>query len=539
MSLSNPASREPSALPIRLLLVVPLAIGEILVTTFLVDFDFPFRRWHHPAFYVRQLALLCVAAALAFLVTNWPRRHALLAEWRARLRPGDWRLPLVLNLALFVVLTLATIEFSRYVATLDHPPRALYGVYLLPLGAIGLSLLWLVAPSGFWRALLRHYRPELAIAAAAGLAVILAGTLTQALWKNFAGATVLLSYGLLSLYETNVRVDYDAVSLGVLDFHVNVLQPCSGYEGIGLVTAFLGLFLWVFRHALLFPKALVVLPIGIGAIWLLNTARVAALVSLGAHVSPEVAIGGFHSQAGWIAFLLVTIGIMALAPKLGVFDKSAGHTGARSTVDRTMLAFLTPFMALMAASIAAAASAPYDTWLYGLKVVAVGVALFAFRDMYFALIAKVDPIAVVCGAMVGVLWVISAPVGEQGSGVGAWIAAQPIWAAGVWLSLRAIGSVVMVPIAEELAFRGLLHRWLISRRFETVAFAQFSWLAFVVSSLLFGFMHQRWIAGALAGAIFALVMYRSGRLSDAIAAHMAANAVVLHWAIAVRNWALI
>ena len=289
----------------------------------------------------------------------------------------------------------------------------------------------------------------------------------------------------------------------------------------------------------MFPKALVVLPIGIGAIWLLNTARVAALVSLGAHVSPEVAIGGFHSQAGWIAFLLVTIGIMALAPKLGVFDKSAEHTGARSTVDRTMLAFLTPFMALMAASIVAAASAPYDTWLYGLKVVAVGVALFAFRDMYFALIAKVDPIAVVCGAVVGALWVISAPVGEQGGGVGAWIAAQPIWAAGVWLSLRAIGSVVMVPIAEELAFRGLLHRWLISRRFETVAFAQFSWLAFVVSSLLFGFMHQRRIAGALAGAIFALVMYRSGRLSDAIAAHMAANAVVLHWAIAVRNWALI
>ena len=76
----------------------------------------------------------------------------------------------------------------------------------------------------------------------------------------------------------------------------------------------------------------------------------------------------------------------------------------------------------------------------------------------------------------------------------------------------------MVPIAEELAFRGLLHRWLISRRFETVAFAQFSWLALVVSSLLFGFMHQRWIAGALAGAVFALVMYRSGRLSDAIAA---------------------
>jgi exosortase E/protease (VPEID-CTERM system) len=171
--------------------------------------------------------------------------------------------------------------------------------------------------------------------------------------------------------------------------------------------------------------------------------------------------------------------------------------------------------------------------------VAVGVALFAFRDIYFGLIAKVEPFAIVCGAMVGVPWIVSAPVGEQGSGVAAWIAAQPIWAAGVWLSFRAIGSVVMVPIAEELAFRGLLHRWLISRRFETVTFAQFSWFAFVVSSLLFGFMHQRWMVGAVAGAVFALVMYRPGRLSDAIAAHVAANAVVLQWAFAVRNWALI
>jgi exosortase E/protease (VPEID-CTERM system) len=526
-------------MPIRFLLIVPLAIGELLVTTFLVDFDFPFRLWHHPAFYVRQLALLCVAAALAFVVTSWPRRHAVLAEWRARLQPGDWRLPLILNLSLFIVLTLATIEFSLYVATLDHPPRALYGVYLLPLGAIVLSLLWLAAPYEFWRALLRHYRPELTIAAVAGFVVIVAGTVTQVLWKNFAGATVMLSYRLLSLYEADVRVDYDTLQLGVLDFEVNVLQPCSGYEGIGLVTAFLGLFLWVFRRELLFPRALVLLPIGIGAIWLLNTARVAALVSLGAHVSPEVAVGGFHSQAGWIAFLLVTIGIMTVAPKLGVFDNRARQPGARATSDRMMLAFLTPFMGLMAASIVAAASAPYDTWLYGLRVVAVGVTLFAFRDIYFGLIAKVEPFAIVCGVMVGVLWIVSAPVLEHGSGVAAWIAAQPIWAAVVWLSFRAIGSIVMVPIAEELAFRGLLHRWLISRRFETVAFAQFSWFAFVVSSLLFGFMHQRWIVGAVAGAVFALVMYRSGRLSDAIAAHMAANAVILNWAFAVRNWALI
>jgi exosortase E/protease (VPEID-CTERM system) len=282
------------------------------------------------------------------------------------------------------------------------------------------------------------------------------------------------------------------------------------------------------------------LPIGIGAIWLLNSARIAALVSLGAHVSPEVAVSGFHSQAGWIAFLLVAIGIMAIAPRLAVFANSGRRTaGEWSTSDRTMLAFLAPFMGLMAASIVMAASAPYDTWLYGLKVTAVGICLWAFRDIYLGLIAKVEPLALACGTTVGALWIVTAPVGEQGSGIAAWIAAQPVGLATAWLTIRAIGSIVMVPIAEELAFRGLLHRWLISRRFETIGFAQFTWLAFIASSLLFGLMHQRWIEGTLAGAVFALLMYRSGRLSDPIAAHMAANAVIVAWAIATRNWSLL
>ena len=30
-----------------------------------------------------------------------------------------------------------------------------------------------------------------------------------------------------------------------------------------------------------------------------------------------------------------------------------------------------------------------------------------------------------------------------------------MWLAALWLTIRAIGSIVMVPIAEELAFRGL------------------------------------------------------------------------------------
>src|SRR6185312_15808415 len=94
-----------------------------------------------------------------------------------------------------------------------------------------------------------------------------------------ANVTLRVSYRLLSLYESDARVDYDKLSLGVGDFTAYIDKSCSGYEGMGLVTAFLSLFLWVFRRSLLFPNALALIPIGVGAIWLLTLGRMCRLRS--------------------------------------------------------------------------------------------------------------------------------------------------------------------------------------------------------------------------------------------------------------------
>jgi CAAX prenyl protease-like protein len=123
--------------------------------------------------------------------------------------------------------------------------------------------------------------------------------------------------------------------------------------------------------------------------------------------------------------------------------------------------------------------------------------------------------------------------------LGAWLATLPASAAVLWLAMRAFGSAVLVPIAEELAFRGYLHQALMSRRFETVSIGAFRPLAFIVSSLAFGMMHERWVAAALAGAAYALLMYRSKRLSDPIAAHMASNSAIVLWAVATEEWSLL
>jgi exosortase E/protease (VPEID-CTERM system) len=539
MTSSGLLSDRNSTALIRLVLFAALAVIEMAATSLLFVLDIPHNGLQAFQFYIRRFVLASVASAIAFVVIVWSNRQTLIDSWNSRIEPGSWRQPLAVNLALFAALVIATVSFSRHALVTGVPSPAFYAAYLALLAATGASLVWIAAPPTLWLSLIRQNRMTVAVAIVAGIVAILAGSLAQAAWFELSGITLRLSHKLLLLYEADVRVDYAARSLGVGTFTVLVDQSCSGYEGIGLVLVFLGLYLWVFRSTLRFPNALLLLPIGVVTIWLLNAVRIAALVSLGAHTSPEVAIGGFHSQAGWITFLIVTIGIMSTVPRLSFFSAGERTHPHRSSSDRLILALLAPFMCLMAASIVMAAAAPFDEWFYTLKVAAVGLCLWVFRDIYRGLIARVDALSLAAGAAVGILWIVTAPSAADGGEVGTWIAAQSAWVAALWLTIRAIGSVVMVPIAEELAFRGLLHRWLISRNFETVDYATFSWFAFVVSSLLFGLLHQRWIAGAWAGAAFALLMYRSGRLSDPIAAHMTANGVIIAWAIAAQNWSLL
>lgn len=540
MSAGDVSVRNGVAAPAKIALVAVLATAEMLLTSYLFVFDFPIPRSLNPQYYLRQFVLGGAAATLAFAIICWPARFALTRAWLDGRTAADLRLALTANLALFAVLIAATVGFSRYAAMLDQPPWTVYGLYLVPLALTGLSLFWVAAPLGFWRTLIVGHWAELAMALTVGVAAVVAGMLTQASWAGLAAATLVVSFSILSLYEPDARADYDNRLLGAGDFDVHIDGSCSGYEGIGLIATFLCLYWWIFRRSLAFPNAFLLLPIGIAAIWVLNAVRIAVLVSIGAHVSPQVAVGGFHSQAGWFAFLLVATGIMVAAPRLGFFiaDLREGN-GASDGANRAMLAFLAPLMALMAASLVASASAPYDHWLYVLKVAAVAICLYVFRGSYARLVEQASPVSLVIGVVVGVLWVVTAPAGNGTGGVAAWITAQPFWLAALWLIIRGLGTVATVPIAEELAFRGLLYRWLISRRFETVNFAQFSWVAFVASSVLFGLTHQRWLGATLAGAAFALVMYRTGRLSDPIAAHMTANALIFLWVLVNQDWSLL
>jgi CAAX prenyl protease-like protein len=109
----------------------------------------------------------------------------------------------------------------------------------------------------------------------------------------------------------------------------------------------------------------------------------------------------------------------------------------------------------------------------------------------------------------------------------------------VWIALRTLAAVVTVPLAEELAFRGYIARRFMSADVESIPFASLSVFAVVGSSLAFGILHGRmWLAGVMAGLVFAVVAKLRGRLGDAVAAHATANLLLAFWVIARGDYSL-
>jgi membrane protease YdiL (CAAX protease family) len=60
-----------------------------------------------------------------------------------------------------------------------------------------------------------------------------------------------------------------------------------------------------------------------------------------------------------------------------------------------------------------------------------------------------------------------------------------------------------------------------------------------VSSAAFGFLHgERWLAGMIAGALYALAWRRGGRFGDAVAAHAVTNALLALYVLKAQAWHL-
>lgn len=404
-----------------------------------------------------------------------------------------------------------------------------------------ICLLFTIAPASTWLRLARREKAAAALAAIAGSVAWAGGQLAQELWTPLTDITLWCTYNLLSAVYADVYLDPTRAILGVNSFLVEIAPACSGLEGIALITVFTALYLWLFRKELRFPAALLLFPVGITIIWITNILRIVILVSIGAFISPNIAVDGFHSQAGWIGFSIVAFGVIFLAHRrflaipAGMATAQDQHPAGAGSAPSLLM----PLLALLASSMVVAASSSDFAYLYPVNVIVTAGVLWYFRGNYKPLMQVPSWHSVAIGIAVGVTWLLLVPDDESsGTTLTATLATMPTWLSAGWIVFRILGSVFTVPIAEELAFRGYLLQKLVATDFESVKPGSFTWLSFLLSSILFGLMHDSWLAGTVAGAGFALALYRRGYLGDAIFAHITSNALVAVAVLGTGRWEL-
>ena len=365
-------------------------------------------------------------------------------------------------------------------------------------------------------------------------------TASKRLWKPATALTFELVRLLLGPFVGSVIAHPTTAEIGTPRFSVEIAPACSGLEGVGLILIFSALWLWFFRRDYRFPRALLLIPAGVVLIFLLNAVRIAALIFIGDAGASGVALGGFHSQAGWIAFNGVAIGLASMANRVPWI--SSGRSPA-AVIDRAAApdAYIAPFLVILAATMISRAASGSFEWLYPLRFVAAAGALLFFRRKYASLDWRFGWAAPVVGGLVFALWIgLDRFAGTHvESGLPPSLAAAPAAARITWLVFRALASIVTVPIAEELAFRGFLLRRFISADFESVSLQRWSFLAVVGSSVAFGLLHgDRWVAGTMAGLLFAAAQKWRGRIGDAVAAHGITNALIAVWVLWGGHWSL-
>jgi exosortase E/protease (VPEID-CTERM system) len=402
-----------------------------------------------------------------------------------------------------------------------------------------ITLFAALAPLRVWARAFGRSRTVLLYAVAPALGAVLAIQWSQSLWHPAAGLTFWLTSGLLHPFLPNLTVDAATLTLGTNRFAVAIADVCSGLEGVGLMLVFTASWLWFFRREYYFPRALLIIPAAAILIFLLNTVRIAALLLIGDAGFARIAVVGFHSQAGWIAFNLAAFIVALTAKRSAWLNRTATESRGAIPAHNPTAAYLMPLLAILALGMLAHSLSAGFEFLYPLRLIGAAAVLWIYRIQYRSLAWGFSWRGAAVGLALFLVW----------AGLGHYVAvAQPMPDAlaavsvpvrSTWIALRVLATVLTVPIAEELAYRGFLMRRFASPEFESLPFSAVRWPALLVSSAIFGVTHGAlWLPGTLAGLAFGMLAIRTNKIGEAVLAHAVANACIAADVLFFDQWQL-
>lgn len=107
-----------------------------------------------------------------------------------------------------------------------------------------------------------------------------------------------------------------------------------------------------------------------------------------------------------------------------------------------------------------------------------------------------------------------------------------------FISVRLIGLAILVPIVEEIFWRGFLMRWIIDPDWQKQPIGRFTLPSFLWITLLFTLAHPEWFAAAVYCILINILMYWKKDLWNCVVAHATSNLLLGVYVLYFGAWEL-
>ena len=215
---------------------------------------------------------------------------------------------------------------------------------------------------------------------------------------------------------------------------------------------------------------------------------------------------------------------------------------------RATLAYVAPFLAFLGIMAVERLIPLPPQWLYPVRFLIVTALIGALSWPYLSFRPSAPLASIAIGVAVFVIWVAPDVLFGDGyrhhwlfensvTGAAASSLAPHLKANIAFMLLRSISSAILIPILEELFWRGWMMRWLIDKDFLSVPLGKYVPSAFWIVALLFASEHgPYWEVGLAAGIVYNWWIVRTRNLADCILAHGVTNAVLCAYVLATGQW---
>ena len=221
---------------------------------------------------------------------------------------------------------------------------------------------------------------------------------------------------------------------------------------------------------------------------------------------------------------------------------------------RALAAYAAPFVVFMLGlalvsvvqSFAPAENAPLwlaepKYWVFPLQAIVCGVLLVWFWKYYDWGKKWHTVLGIAAGLVVLVLWIspqgiFGAAPRTDGFNPDTFAGNPSLWWSTV--ALRFLRLVIIVPLLEEIFWRGFLMRYLIKEDFTKVPFGEFSPIAFSVVTLMFGLAHwgPDFLPAIITCVIYNFVAVKTKSLACCVIAHAVTNLGLGIYIMQTKQW---